>query len=91
VSGKPPVSVGAVQLTKASLSPGVALTFVGGPGTGPVGTTAFDGADGGPVPWLLVAVTVKVYEVPIESGLTTAELVVPFVVAVTFPGFEVTV
>ena len=85
------MSVGALQLTKASPSPGMALTFVGGPGTGPVDTTAFDGADGGLGPWVLAAITVKVYEVPIVRGLTTADVVEPFVVAVTLPGLEVTV
>src|SRR6266851_1175115 len=91
MSGKPPVSAGADQLTKAAPSAGVAVTFVGAAGRGPVGTTAFDGADGALVPCVLVAVTVNVYEVPMVKGLTTTDVVDPFVVACTPPGFEVTV
>ena len=34
------------------------------------GVTLFDGADGGPTPTPLVAVTVKVYAVPLVSPLT---------------------
>jgi hypothetical protein len=59
--GLPPLLVGGVQLTVAELFPAVAVTPVGAPGApGPVGVTAFDGADEGPVPDALVATTVKV-------------------------------
>ena len=37
-----------------------------------VGVTAFDGADGGEVPTVLVAVTVNVYVVPSARPLTSA-------------------
>jgi hypothetical protein len=39
--------------------PGTAVTPVGAPGT-VIGVTLFDGADAGPVPAVLVAVTVNV-------------------------------
>jgi hypothetical protein len=55
----PPLFEGAVQLTVAWAFPGVAVAPVGAPG-GPVGVTAADAVDAGPVPALLVAVTVKV-------------------------------
>ena len=52
---------GAVQLTTADAFPAVAVTPVGAPGAvGAVGVTALDGADAGPVPIALVAVTVNV-------------------------------
>lgn len=55
----PPAFVGAVQLTVACALPAVALTPVGAPGVAE-GVTALEGADAGPVPIALVAVTVKV-------------------------------
>ncbi len=55
-----------------------------------VGVTTLDGADAGPVPTLLVAVTVKVYVTPSVSVTTEAD-VAPAVVAVTPPGDAVTV
>ena len=87
----PPFEAGAVQLTVACASPAVAMTLVGAPGT-VAGVTAADGADAGPVPTTLAAVTVKVYAVPLVSPVTVAVVVVPFgVVAVKLPGEEVTV
>jgi len=54
-----------------------------------VGVTAFEGEDAGPVPFALVAVTVKVYAVPsVKPGTTIGE---PDPVAVNPPGDEVTV
>ena len=52
---------GAVQDTCAEPAPASALTAVGAPGAvGAVGVTALDGAEAGPVPTALVALTVKV-------------------------------
>jgi hypothetical protein len=71
----PPLLDGAVQLTVAEPEPAVALTAVGVPGTvALLGVTAFDFADSGPVPASFWAVTVKVYEVPPVSPVTTLEL-----------------
>jgi hypothetical protein len=57
----PPVLLGAVQLTVAARLPGSAVTAVGAPGRlGPLGVTAFDCDEAGPVPTALVADTVKV-------------------------------
>ena len=64
-----PPSAGTVQLTVAEALPGTALTPVGAPGT-VAGVTALDGLDGGPVPVPLVAVTVKVYGVPLVRPVT---------------------
>jgi hypothetical protein len=57
----PPVFDGAVQLTVADALPAVAVTPVGAPGrVGPLGVTALDGDESGPVPLELVADTVNV-------------------------------
>ena len=55
----PPSELGALQLTVACESPGVALTEVGAPGT-VAGVTAEDAELAGPSPTELVATTVKV-------------------------------
>jgi hypothetical protein len=92
--GLPPSEAGAVQLTLAEALPATALTAVGGPGVvdGVTASEGFDGAEFGVVGSELVAVTVNVYEVPFASGLTVAVKVDPSgVVAVTPPGFDVTV
>jgi hypothetical protein len=69
------VSDGAVQLTFAELSPAVADTPVGAPGTvGPVGVTELDGDDVGPVPLALVAETANVYAVPFVSPVTVVDV-----------------
>jgi hypothetical protein len=54
-------------------TPAVAITLVGGNG-GPRGVTAADGAEVGPLPTPLVAVTVKVYAVPLLSPLTVVDV-----------------
>ena len=60
VMGLPPLP-GAVHATVADPFPPVALMPVGATGAvGACGVTAFDGAEAGPVPTALVAVTVKV-------------------------------
>jgi hypothetical protein len=51
--------------------------------------TEFDGADAGPVPAVFVAVTVKVYAVPLVSPVTVIGLAVPL--AEMPAGLEVTV
>ena len=84
----PPFDAGAVNVTVACVFPGAADTPVGAPGT-VAGVTLLDGPDASPVPFALVAVTVKVYGVPFVSPVTVSEL--PGPVAVKFPGLEVTV
>ena len=54
-----PSWTGAVQVTATVESPGAPATDVGRPGTGS-GVTELDGAEEGPVPTELVAVTVNV-------------------------------
>ena len=56
---EPPLSAGAVKLTVAWPLPAVAVTPVGASGT-VRGVTAFEAADGGPVPAAFVALTVNV-------------------------------
>ena len=84
----PPGFAGGCQLTYAAESPGVAVTLVGGPQI--QGTTALDGADGGPVPAAFVAVTLNEYETPFESP-RTVQVVVPEVEQVAPPGLAVAV
>jgi hypothetical protein len=73
-----PVFAGAVHETVAEVTPAVATTFVGTPGTTfvggvcAVGVTALEGAESGPAPALLVAWTSKVYVVPLVSPFTVA-------------------
>ena len=56
-----PPLLGADQLTVADPFPATADTPLGAPGTvGPVGVTAFDAADAGPVPTAFDAATVNV-------------------------------
>jgi hypothetical protein len=57
--------------------PPVAKTAVGAPGI-VEGTTGADGADSGDAPPTKFATTVKVYEVPFTSPVTTHERVEPF-------------
>src|SRR5579871_5713922 len=59
----PPFELGALQVTCALASPGVAPTDRGAPGT-VEGTTWFDADDGAPDPMTLAAVTVKSYVSP---------------------------
>jgi hypothetical protein len=90
VTALPPFDDGAAQLTVACALPAVAVTPVGAPGT-VAGATEFDGAEAGPVPTALVAVTVKVYVVPLVSPVTVALVPLPLAVAVRPPGDDVTV
>ena len=59
VIGDPPLEAGGVKVTLACPSPASARPIVGASGTAS-GVTLFEGADCGPVPMALVAVTVKV-------------------------------
>jgi hypothetical protein len=79
---------GAVKLTVAVPFPTVAVPIVGAPGT-VAGVTLLEAADAAPVPTPLVAVTVKVYGVPLVNPLTVRGLVPPD--AVWLPGLDVTV
>ena len=63
---------------------------MGGSG-GPVGVTAADGAETSTVPTVFVAVTVKMYDVPLESPVTTALRVEPSAATLFPPGLEITV
>ncbi len=82
---------GALKLTVALALPAVAETAVGTPGAvaGATGVTAEEAAEAAPVPTLLVAVTVKVYAVPLVSPVTVIGEEPPL--AVMPPGEEVTV
>ena len=85
----PPSLAGAVQDTVAEALPAVADTPVGAPGTPAAGVTAVEAAEAAPAPLALVAVTVKVYGVPLVRPLTVHGLVAE--VQVRAPGDEVTV
>jgi hypothetical protein len=91
----PPFEPGSVQVTVAfgELVKAIPLTLlavpmVGAPGT-VAGTAAADAADAGPVPAAFVAVTVKVYEVPLVRP-DTVQLVV-LVLQTNPPGVDVAV
>src|SRR5437899_499118 len=70
----PPSEAGAVQEMVAWALPAVALTAVGAPGAvaGSTGVTAAEAAEAGLVPTALVAVTLKVYAVPLVRPVTLA-------------------
>ena len=85
----PPVLVGAVKLTVALPLLPLAEIPVGAPGAIAAGVTADDALEAAPVPTELVAVTVKVYAVPLVRPVTVIGDDVP--VAVMPPGEEVTV
>jgi len=87
VTGEP-FDAAAVNATPACVLPAAAMRFVGAPGT-PAGVTLFDGADAGPAPTALVAVTVKVYAVPLARPPTVIGEAGP--VALMPPGDDVTV
>jgi hypothetical protein len=88
VIAEPPLLAGAVKLITALWLPRAALPIAGAPGT-VAGMMLPDAPDAAPVPALLVAVTVNVYAVPLDSPLTVIGLVAP--VPVKPPGLEVTV
>ena len=65
-----PLSLGAVQETVACVSPRVATGAAGASGAVGLGVISEDGSEAGPVPAELVAVTVKVYGVPLVRPVT---------------------
>ena len=82
VIGQPPSEAGAVHETTARTSCGVADTPLGAPGTR-ARVTEFDASEDRLVPLEFVAVTVKVYAVPLVRPVTVSEVAV--VVAVIPP------
>jgi hypothetical protein len=66
----PPSPAGARHESCTCPFPATAETPIGADGT-VAGVTATDAADGGPVPALLIASTVKVYAVPSTSPVMT--------------------
>ena len=68
----------------------VAVTDVGAPGA-VAGTAVADATDATPVPAEFVAVTVNVYEVPLERPVTVHEVAGAVALQVNEPGEEVTV
>jgi hypothetical protein len=85
----PPLLLGAVKVTLAWALPGVAVPIVGAPGAVGLGVTLLLVAEAAPTPMALVAVTVKVYAVPLVRPATVTGLLVP--VPVMLPGLEVAV
>jgi hypothetical protein len=87
-----PLAAGGVHETDASWLPATACTPVGASGAvAGRGVTEFDGTEAELVPDPLVAVTVKVYAVVLESPVTVAAVCVPSTVADAPPGDAVTV
>ena len=86
--GDPPLPAGAPKLTVALLFPAVAVPMAGAPGK-VAGMTLLEAAEAVPVPTLFVAVTAKVYGVPLLSPLTTIGLLAP--PPIKLPGLDVTV
>ncbi len=70
--------------------PREAGTPVGAPGT-VIGVIGLEAADAGPVPTALVALTVKVYDVPLVSPVTVIEVHGALQLALKLPGFDVAV
>ena len=67
----------------------VAVTDVGAPGA-VAGTAAADATDATPVPAEFVAVTVNVYEVPLERPVTVHEVAGAVALQTNEPGLDVT-
>jgi hypothetical protein len=89
VIADPPVFVGAVKLTTTPPLLPLAAMPVGAPGAIAAGVTEDDALEAVPVPTELVAVTVKVYVVPLVSPVTVIGDEGP--VARRPPGEDVTV
>ena len=89
----PPVFVGAAKLTDALPLLPLAEMLVGTPGAVVAGVTADDALEVVPVPIELVAVTVKVYAVPLVRPVTSIGEDVPVAVTAAPPptGVAVTV
>ena len=71
-----PPSFGATKVTATCAFPGATVGCAGGAGT-VLGTTTAEAGDAGPSPFAFVAVTVHVYDLPLESPVTTSGDVVP--------------
>ena len=89
MTAAPPSLEGADHVTVALASPAVADAPVGASGI-VIGVTALDGADAGPVPAALVAVTVTVSVVPLGRAEIGAVVTVPAGVATGPAGVAVT-
>ena len=85
---EPPLNNGAVKETVAVPFPGVADTPVGAFAT-VKGITADDGLDGILLPVLLIAIIVKVYDVPLVNPETVIGELLPD--PVILPGLDITV
>lgn len=89
---EPPVEVGATQPTIASALPATAVTDVGAAGTLADGVTAFDAAEFGPAPTLLIAATRNRYAVPfvkpVMTRLVAAEPVLATATVHDAPAFD---
>ena len=85
VIADPPVLVGAVKLTVALPLLPLAEIPVGAPGAIGAGVTEDDAVEAVPVPIALVAVTVKVYAVPLVSPVTVIGEDVPLAVTAVPP------
>ena len=79
----PPVSPGGENVIVAWPLAAVAVPIVGAPG-GSAGVTVLDAADAKLVPIAFVAVTVKLYAVPLVRPVTVSEVARP--VAMILPG-----
>jgi hypothetical protein len=89
--GLPPSLTGGVKLTLACALPGVAVAAVGAPGT-VLGVTLLDALEGALDPAAFVAMTVKVYAVPLVRPVTVCDSeVVPALVSTPPAGLETTV
>ena len=86
---EPPLEAEVVQDTRAAALPRAAMTAVGATGT-VAGVTEVEPLEAAPVPKAFVALTLKVYGVPLVRPLTVHERA-PDVVQVLAPGEEVTV
>jgi hypothetical protein len=74
VIAEPPSDAGAVHETVTEPLSATPLGVPGAPGTvNAFGVTGTEGCEAGPVPTLFVAVTVKVYAVPLVSAVTVQE------------------
>jgi hypothetical protein len=93
VIAEPPVELGAVHEivpAKRVPEPAVKVTAVGAPGT--LGVVKLALADeAGELPTELVAITLKVYDVPAVSPVTLQEFAEPLALQVAPPGLAITV
>ena len=87
--GLPPSELGALQVTVALAFPAMLCTLVGASGR-VFGVIGAAGAEATEVPATFVAVTVKVYAVPLSKPDTVALVPVLVLVTVAPPGIAVT-